>query len=356
MSQTSSSSSTPIDDVSIRDYCETSLDDIVHLKGLLTFDTLTTKHLKRARSTGYIKKKKLSRIKRRKIRSCCLTELFHSTKRNLSQRKANLSLTKQIVAPIVKLKDIVSTSFSISSSSSIASHDKLNDSLPITATKTVEQTPQLSCKSFSFDPSFSLMSTPKLNLVHSYSSISNYRIQSQFIPRQHSLEEEIHNEECEYCTSENALSTKIDSNNNTFEKISLQSLSLYQAVELYLSSNNTSHDLCDISSIVSEQHANINETKQLSLCEINEIIHAIHADIDDNDERNQILDSLALSLRQVAEEIPVVLPEEPIVEQQHQQQQPHGLGQILVRAVMYDIVMKLLHFYLLLLMCYGRLL
>lgn len=346
--------------MSIQDYCETSLDDIVHLSGLLTFEKLTTKHIKRARSMGYIrKKKKVSRLKRKKFRSCCLTELFHSTKRNLSQKKTNnLSLTKQIVAPIVTLKDLISTSFSISSSSSITSEDKHND-LPAprqSTTKIIEQTPQFSCKSFSFDPSMSLVSTPKLNLVHSYSSISNYRIKSHFVQHQHSLEEQIHNEECQYCTSENALSIKIDSNNNTFEHVSMHSLNLYHAVELYLSSNNSSHDLFDISSIASEQHASINETKQLNLCEINEIIYAIHTDIDDNTERNQILDSLALSLIQVAEETPAILPDEtpiePVVEPV--EQQPHGLGQILVRAVMYDIVMKLLNFYLLLLMCYGH--
>jgi len=124
---------------------------------------------------------------------------------------------------------------------------------------------------------------------------------------------------------------------------------------MYLSSNNSSHELFDLSSISSEQHLIIQDIKQLNLCEINEIIYAIHSDIENNDERNEILDSLALSLRQVAEEIPVVLQEEQVIPPENLPEQPPGLGQILVRAVMYEIVMKLFSFYLLLLMFYGRL-
>jgi hypothetical protein len=124
---------------------------------------------------------------------------------------------------------------------------------------------------------------------------------------------------------------------------------------MYLSSNNSSHELFDLSSISSEQHLTIQENKQLSLCEINEIIYAIHSDIENDNERNEVLDSLALSLREVAEETPVVLQEEQAIAVVDIPEPPPGLGQILVRAVMYEIVMKLFSFYLLLLMYYGYL-
>ncbi len=277
-----------------------------------------------------------------------------------------MTFTQQILAPIVTLKDLISTSFSISSSTSITSDDKPIPPLPETTLSplSVNETPQLSCKSLSFDPSLSIISTPKSFLVHSYTSLSNYRIKSNLTKRQYSLEEQIHNEECVYCSSENALTIKPDSNNNNnnntnFEKISLQSLNLFHAVEMYLSSNNSSHELFDLSSISSEQHLTIQETKQLSLCEINEIIYAIHSDNEiTNDERNEILDSLTSSLRQVAEETPVILQEEQEIAAINIPEPlppPPGLGQILVRAVMYEMVMKFFSFILLVLMCYEHL-
>jgi hypothetical protein len=358
MSNTSSSLSTPIDDDSIRDYCETSLDDIVHLKGTVTFEKLSS-HIKRTRSSGYItkkrrmKKRRQQQQRRRRTKSCCLSMLFNSTKKN---RRKDLSFTQQILAPIVTLKDLISTSFS--SSTSFTSDDKPIPPLPDITTLSatlVNETPQLSCKSLSFDPSLSIISTPKSFLVHSYTSLSNYRIKSNLIQRQYSLEEQIHNEECAYCSSENALAIKTDPNNNTFEKVSIQSMNLFHAVEMYLSSNNSSHDLFDLSSISSEQHLTIHDTKQLNLCEINEIIYAIHSNIENNDERTEILDSLALSLREVAEQTPVVLQEEqPPVAIINVPEPPPGLGQILVRAVMYEIVMKLFSFYLFVLICYGH--
>ena len=348
MSNTSSSISTPIDDDSIHDYCETSLDDIVNLKGTVTLDNLSS-HIKRTRSSGYIMKKRQKykrKQKQRRTKSCCLAI------RSKKDRKKDLTFTQQILAPIVTLKDLISTSFSISSSTSFTSEDKPIPPLP---TPLITETPQFSCKSLSFDPSLSVISTPKSFLVHSYTSLSNYRIKSNLIKCQSSLEEQIHNEECVYCSSENALPMKSDSNNNTtFEKISLQSMNLFHAVEVYLSSNNSSHDLFDLSSISSEQTVTIHDTKQLNLCEINEIIYAIHTDIEDNNERTEILDSLALSLREVAEETPAVLPEGQAVAVVNAPEPPAGLGQILARAVMYEIVMRLFSFYLLVLMCYGH--
>ncbi|CAF4987558.1 unnamed protein product, partial [Rotaria socialis] len=109
---------------------------------------------------------------------------------------------------------------------------------------------------------------------------------------------------------------------------------------MYLSSNNSSYELLDLSSISSEQHATLQDTKQLSLCEINEIIYAINSDIENENERNEILDSLASSLRQVAEETPLVTQEQQAIAANPADlpEQAPGLGQILVRAVMYDIV------------------
>jgi hypothetical protein len=355
MSNPSSSISTPVDDVSIDDYCETSLDDIVNLKPTITLDKLSHR-IHRTRSSGYIKKKKKKRSKKR---SCCLSILLNSKKTNTHQNpKKDLTFTQQILAPIVTLRDLLSTSFSLSSSLS-SNEDKIIPQSINSPDIIINETPQLSCKSLSFDPSLSIISTPKTFLVHSYTSLSNYRIKSNVMKHQYSLEEQIHNEECDYCSNENALTIKTDSNNNTFEQVSLQSLNLYHAVEMYLSSNNSSHDLFDLSSISSELTLTMQDTKQLSLCEINEIIYAINSDIEDSNQRNDILDSLATSLRQVAEETPVVLQEEPAIppppQPINEPEPAPGLGQILVRAVMYEIVMKLFSFYILLFMCYGHL-
>ena len=268
-------SSTSIDET-LEDYCETNLDEILHLKRTYSLDKSPRK-MKQSRSNGFIQKTKT----RHKKRSCCLTEFCNATKRNIREKRP-LTLTQQILAPIVTLKDLISSSSSE------------NESLrPV---------------------------------VVSLSA--------------HSLEE------CVYCSSESALSIKTDPNNNHFDETSIHSLNLRHSVELYLSSNTSLNEQFDLSSISSEQYASIKETKQLSLCEINEIIYAIHSDIDDDGERNETIDSLALALRDVAEEIPVARNEP--------EQQPPGLGQIVVRAVMYEIVMRLFSFYLLILVCCVR--
>jgi hypothetical protein len=173
------------------------------------------------------------------------------------------------------------------------------------------------------------------------------------------LEENIHREQCPYCSSESALTAfKVDSNNNQFEQMSLHSVQLVHAVELYLSANNSLNELADQSSISWEQATIISEGKQLSLCEINEIIYAIHTDSDDTTERNETLDALAMSLRDVAEEMPFALPDDdrllPNINVDGRVVQPE-LGQVLARTVMYEIVMRLFSFYLLTLVCYARL-
>jgi hypothetical protein len=312
--------------------------------------------MKHSRSSGFIIKK--NRHKKRK-RSCCLSEFCSTTRKNIKEKK-ELTFTQQIFAPIVTLKDMMSTSFSVSSSSSS------NDTKPIPlpeeasiAPAPITITPQSSSKSLLFDPPL-LISTSKPSLTHSYSSLSNYRLKLNLNKRQYSLEEQIHLEECLYCSSESALSIKTDPNNNHLDQISIHSLNLLHSVEMYLSSNTSLNEQYDLSSISSEQHASLNETKQLSLCEINEIIYAIHSTIDNNTERNETLDALALSLRQVAEEIPIILRDEdeiiPIanVPEPPPPPPPPGFGQILVRAVMYEIVMRLFSFYLLILMCCAR--
>ena len=323
-------------------------------------DKLSVHSIKRAKTTGSIARKhqRKRRRQRRTRRKCCLSRLCTSTK----EKKKDVPLTKQILAPIVTLKDLISTSFSISSSMSFASETKAVISTRSPAL--VNGTPSFSCKSLSFEPSLSIISTPKSHLVHSYTSLSNYRLKSQENKHQYSLEEEIHNEECLFCANEQpSLSKQIDLNNSNAERISLQSIKLFHAIEMYLSSNNSSHELLEFSSMSSEQHLfSQEESKQLNRCEINQILYAIHSDIDDEQERTEILDSLAVSLRQVAEEIPVVLEQEDEEEEEEQvavnnapePPPPPGLGQILVRAVMYDIVMKLFSFYLVVLMCYGH--
>ncbi len=280
--------------------------------------------------------------------SCCSLEFCNTTKKNIREKK-ELTFTQHIFAPIVNLKDLISTSLSSSNDiKSISLPEK-----PSVASALLTITPQSSYKSLLFDPPSSI-STPKAILVHSSTSLSNYRLKSTLNNRQYSLEEQIHPEECRYCSSESALSIKTDPNNNHIDQISLHSLNLLHAVEMYLSSNTSLNEQFDSSSISSEQHTTINETKHLSLCEINEIIYAIHSTIDNNNERNETINALALSLRQVAEEIPAVLQDE-IIAIANVPEPPPGLGQVLVRAVMYEIVMRLFSFYLFILMCCARL-
>jgi len=303
--------------------------------------------MKHSRSNGFIRKK----IRyRKRTKSCCTSTLFDRASKNMKEKK-KLTFTQRIFAPIVTLKDIISTS----SSSNDAKPISLPEQLPITPTP-IPLTPQSSYKSLLFD-SISSISTPQSLLIHSYTSLSNYRLKSNLINRHYSLEEQIHQEECLYCSNESSISIKTDPNNNHLDQISIHSLNLLHAVDMYISSNTSLNEQLDISSITSEQHATINETKRLSLCEINEIIYAIHSTSDNNNERNETLDALASSLREIAEGIPVALHDEAgtIAIANIPQPPPPGLGQILVRAVMYEIVMRLFSFYLLIFMFCMRL-
>jgi hypothetical protein len=248
--------------------------------------------MQHSRSDGLIKRRICYR---KQIKACCLSTLF-------IREKKELTFKQQTFAPMVTVKDLVPSS-------------------------------QSSYKSLSIDPS----STPQSVLIHNHQS---------------SVEEE--EEECLYCSSETALSIKTDLNNNHLDETSVHSLNLLHAVDMYLSSNNSLNEQFDLSSIHSEQHASINQTKQLNLCEINEIIYAIHSTIENNNERNETLDALASSLRQVAEEIPIVLEEEDRIAIENRPQPLPGFGQILARAVMYEIVMRLFSFYLLILICCTR--
>ena len=296
----------------LEDYQETNLDEIVRLQRTFSLER-SPRMIQHSRSTGSAHKK-----------SCC--SAFRKKKK---KKKKRLSFTRQLFAPLVTLKDLISTSFSVSSSSSSSTAV----AVPPQETKVfVPSTPQSSCKSISllFDPPLSI-STPKCSLVHSYTSLSNYRLKSSLIQRQYSLEEEIHQDECLYCSSESALK--------------LSHLSLFHAVELYLSANNSLNELSSISNVSSEQQATSSETKPLNLCEINEIIYAIQSSSETDEERRETLDALALSLREVAEETPLAPADEaPAAE----------LGQIVARAVLYEIVIRLFSFYLFFLMCYGH--
>ena len=163
--------------------------------------------------------------------------------------------------------------------------------------------------------------------------------------REHSLEEQCHREECRYCSDDKAISLPFHSDVQTLDRTPLQSWALRHAVERYLSPAHSSHDYFDTSSASSEQHrANGDSQRHLNLCEINEIIYSIHSDIDDSHQRNEILQSLATSLRQVAEQTPIASnPVEPLASLDQ------SLDQTLGRAMTYELVMKLFSFYLLLL-------
>lgn len=158
--------------------------------------------------------------------------------------------------------------------------------------------------------------------------------------------------ECRYCSSESALSLKLDPNNNHLDD-DHQSLKLFHAVELYLSSNSSLNEFSDCSSIISENQIIIQENKQLNRCEINEIIYAIHSSIDNEQERTETLDALVLSLREVSEDLPMNIREDD--DDQRPLPPPPGFGQIFVRVIMYEFVMRLFSFYLLILLSFGRL-
>ena len=158
--------------------------------------------------------------------------------------------------------------------------------------------------------------------------------------------------ECRYCSSESALSLKLDPNNNHLDDLSHQSLKLFHAVELYLSSNSSLNEFSDCSSIISENHVIIQENKQLNRCEINEIIYAIHSSIDDEQERTETLDALVSSLREISNDLPMNIRDD---DNQRPLPPPPGLGQIFVRVIMYEFVMRLFSFYLLILLSFGRL-
>ena len=270
----------------LEDYCETNLDDILHLKRTFSLDKSPRK-IKAVKYSGSIRKKK---------RSCCMTK-FCRTNKSKSKGKAHfISIPEQRTtsAPLISTKDFIST--------------------------------------------------PSSSIVDEI--------------------EQIHVEECRYCSSESALSLKLDPNNNHWENISQHSLQLFHAVELYLSSNSSSlNELSDCSSsFFSEQTRTIiQENKQLNLCEINQIIFAIHSNIDDEQERNETLDALASSLREVADDLPMNICNDDhdertmVLELMQPHLPPPGLGQVFIRAVMYEIVMRLFSFYLFILLCFGHL-
>jgi hypothetical protein len=129
--------STPIDET-IKDYCETNLDDISHLKRTYSFDKSPRK-MKHSRSSGFIRKK--SRQKKR-MGSCCSLEFCNTTKKNIREKK-ELTFTQHIFAPIVNLKDLISTSLSSSNDiKSISLPEK-----PSVASALLTITPQSSYKS-----------------------------------------------------------------------------------------------------------------------------------------------------------------------------------------------------------------
>ena len=303
-SSTSSAVSTPIDE-NLNDYCETNLDDIYQPE-----------------SKQKRKQKRIFKLKRKYFRRFCC-----------SKKKIQ---RKRLIAPLATLREIFSTSFSISSSNSIRKETTTNI--------VVVPTPDLSLKSSIFDRNLPI-STPKSSIVHSYTSLSTYRLKSNSFQRNFSsLEEILHRDECQFCSSSTALSTQTDSNNNQFE--------LFHAVELYLSTTNSSIDVEELSSMSSEQRTIMSHVNTLSLCEINEILYAIETSSETTAERNRTLDALALSLREVAEETPfhqrdLTQTNPPVIEVQQE------LGQILLRAVMYEVVMRFLHFYFLVLFAIG---
>lgn len=225
-------------DENLEDYCETNLDDILHLKRTFSLD----------KSPRKIQSSKLSRTIQKKKHSCCLMKFCRRRSKYLPTR-----------APIT------------------------------------------------------IVSTPTSSITH----------------------------DCRYCSSESALSLKLDPNNNHLDD---RSVSLVHAVELYLSSNQCS----ECSSIISEKSMFIHETKQLNRCEINEIIFAIHSSIDDEQERNATVDALVSSLREISEDLPMNIRDD---DHHRPPPPPPGLAQIFIRAVMYEFVMRLF----LILLSFGRL-
>lgn len=137
------------------------------------------------------------------------------------------------------------------------------------------------------------------------------------------------------------------------ENCSVRSLKIFEAIELYLSRNESlNEETKDFDSIRLTEKASLKENESLSLAEISEILQAIESDLENERERNETLDALTFSLRQVAEQSPLV------VENDRTEQQNDGtlneLGQIVVRAVFHEVLTRIFTFYLLTFFCWFR--
>ncbi|CAF1044044.1 unnamed protein product, partial [Didymodactylos carnosus] len=127
---------------------------------------------------------------------------------------------------------------------------------------------------------------------------------------------------------------------SSFKRVKID---LLHAADAYLSSTNdfslnTSLDTSSGSDMPQQAQAISTIQSSLSLCELNEIIYAINTTEDISiDEREHTLNSLATSLREVANETSERIHEvNPVPDAQDQPL----LGHPVIRAVMYEIVMR----------------
>ncbi|CAF1614707.1 unnamed protein product [Rotaria magnacalcarata] len=334
-------------DYSIEDYCETNLDDMINFNGTVSYDK--SSKIKNSRSSEYLRKTLRQRNKKQ-TKSNILPKLFHK-KNKIIKEKEDLTCTQQILVPMSTSKHVISTSFSETSLSSSKDIKQLAlPEPPLIIPVEIIVTPEPSYKSLSHNPP-SPISTHKSSVPQSNTSSSNYHLKSSLNYSQYSFEEGTFDKDCPYCSGEDELSIKTDSNHRSVQEISQRSFNILHASEVYLSSNNSMNEQCDSSSVLSAEYATIDETKQLHSCEINEIMQAIHSTFDNNyNQRDEILDALASSLEHVAEETSSILQdEEDILTDMNIPEPAQGLDQIFVRAVIYEIMMRLLSFHLLVL-------
>ncbi|CAF2127460.1 unnamed protein product [Rotaria magnacalcarata] len=318
-------------DYSIEDYCETNLDDMINFNGTVSYDK--SSKIKNSRSSEYLRKTLRQRNKKQ-TKSNILPKLFHK-KNKIIKEKEDLTCTQQILVPMSTSKHVISTSFSETSLSSSKDIKQLAlPEPPLIIPVEIIVTPEPSYKSLSHNPP-SPISTHKSSVPQSNTSSSNYHLKSSLNYSQYSFEEGTFDKDCPYCSGEDELSIKTDSNHRSVQEISQRSFNILHASEVYLSSNNSMNEQCDSSSVLSAEYATIDETKQLHSCEINEIMQAIHSTFDNNyNQRDEILDALASSLEHVAEETSSILQdEEDILTDMNIPEPAQGLDQIFVRAV-----------------------
>ncbi|CAF4744321.1 unnamed protein product, partial [Rotaria socialis] len=152
-------------DYSIKDYCETNLDDMINFNRTVSYDK--SSKIKNSRSNEYLRKNLRHRQRNKKqTKSNFLPKLFHK-KNKIIKEKKDLTCTQQILVPMTTSKHVISTSFSETSLSSSKDIKQLAlPEPPSIIPVEIIVTPEPSYKSLSYNPP-SPISTHKSSVLQS---------------------------------------------------------------------------------------------------------------------------------------------------------------------------------------------